>query len=105
MVTATVRVKNAKGQLIFSKTWETKDPELAANKFTKMYPECWVNVNTDDNKTYIANQPLNMKKDQALVDSGKLSIGKFMTKWYGKQAPKKVVQQELIDEFGEEELV
>ena len=104
MVKATVVVKDKKNKVVFSKTWETKDIYKAAEKFSTIYPDCWVNVTVDE-YNFAAMQPLNMVKDQSLVDSGKLSIGKFMTKWYGKQAPKKVVQQELIDEFGEEELV
>lgn len=104
MVKATVVVKDKKNKVVFTKTWETKDISKAADKFSAIYPDCWVNVMVDE-YNFVAMQPLNMKRDQALVDSGKLSIGKFMTKWYGKQAPKKVVQQELIEEFGEDELV
>ena len=104
MVKATVVVKDKNNKVVFTKTWETKDISKAADKFSIIYPDCWVNVKADE-YNFVAMQPLNMNRDQVLVDSGKLSIGKFMTKWYGKQEPKKVVQQELIDEFGEEELV
>jgi hypothetical protein len=104
MVKATVVVRDKKNKTVFTKTWETKDIAVAADKFSKLYPDCWVNVKVDD-YNFVAMQPANMRRDQALVDSGKLSIGKFMTKWYGKQPSKKVVEQELIDEYGEEELV
>lgn len=104
MTKATVIVKDKKNKVVFTKTWETKDIYKAAEKFSTIYPDCWVNVKIDE-YNFVAMQPVNMAKDQSLVDSGKLSITKFMSKWYGKQAPKKVVEQELIDEFGEDELV
>ncbi len=104
MVKATVVVKDKKSKVVFSKTWETADISKAAKKFSDMYPDCWVNV-TVDKYNFVAMQPLNMVKDELRVDSGAMSISKFMTKWYGKQAPKKVVEQELIEEFGEDEIV
>jgi hypothetical protein len=104
MIKATVVVRDKKNKTVFTKTWETKDMYVAAGKFAKMYPDCWVNV-TADAYNFVAMQPANMAADQALVDSGKMSINKFMTKWYGKQPSKKLVEQELIDEYGEEDLV
>jgi hypothetical protein len=104
MVKATIIIKDSKDKTVFSKTWETKNIESAADKFSLMYPDCWVNV-TIDSKNFVANQPINMAKDQLLVDSGKLSIGKFMRKWYGKQPTKSQVKSELIEEFGEDKLV
>lgn len=104
MVKATVKVKDKKNKVIFTKTWETKDIYVAAEKFSKLYPDYWVNVAVDE-YNFVAMQPANMALDQKLVDSGKLSIGKFMTKWYGKQPSKKAMEKELIDEYGEEDLV
>jgi len=104
MVKATVVVKDKKSKVIFTKTWETKDIYKAAEKFSAMYPDCWVNVNVDE-YNFAAMMPLNMEKDERLVDEGLMSISKFTSKWYGKQVAKKAVEQELIEEFGEDDLV
>jgi hypothetical protein len=104
MIKATVVVRDKKNKIVFTKTWETKDINVAAEKFSKLYPDCWVNVAVDK-YNFVAMQPANMALDQQLVNSEKLSIEDFMTKWYGKQPSKKAVEQELIDEYGEEDLV
>lgn len=104
MVKATVTIRDKKSKVVFTKTWETKDIYKAAEKFSAMHPDCWVNVKVDE-YNFVAMMPLNMEKDERLVDEGLMSISKFTSKWYGKQAPKKVVEQELIEEFGEDELV
>ena len=105
MVKATVIIKDVKGKVVFTKNWETKNPESAAEKFSHMWPDCWVTVSVKVGKVTIAKQPLNMAKDQLLVDSGKMSISKFMKKWYGKAPSAKAIKKELIEEFGEEDLV
>lgn len=104
MVKATVVVKDKKSKVVFSKTWETADISKAAQKFSSMYPDCWVNV-TVDQYNFVALPPMNMQRDERLVEEGLLSFNKYVSKWYGKQVTKKAVEQELIDEFGEDELV
>lgn len=104
MVTATVVVKDIKSKVVFSKTWETTNISNAAKKFASMYPDCWVNV-TVDQYNFVALPPMNMQRDERLVEEGLLSFNKYISKWYGKQASKKDVEQELIEEFGEDELV
>jgi hypothetical protein len=103
MVKAHVIVKDKKGKQVFTKKWETPNPNLAATKFSAMYPDCFVRVYYGKNE--ICLQPLNMTKDQKLVDSGLLSIGKFMTKWFGKSPGPRAMKKELIQEFGEDDII
>jgi hypothetical protein len=104
MPKATVKITDKKNKVIFEKTWETADVSKAAHKFSSMYPDCWVNVTADENN-FSALSPMNMHRDERLVEEGLLSFNKYVTRWYGKQVAKKTVEQELIKEFGEEDMV
>jgi len=44
------------------------------------HPDCFINFYWDDN--FIFGQPLNMEKDEVLVDNGQMSMDEFTAKWY-----------------------
>jgi hypothetical protein len=47
-----------------------------------LHPDSFVNFYWNDNKNFIFGQPLNMQKDEILVDEGKMLMCDFIAKWY-----------------------
>lgn len=106
MVNIEVVIKDAKSNVILQKRIESKDPQKAAEKFSKKYPDCFVLIYLHDKNNVISISPENMKKDQELLDSGEISVNEFMKRWFpGKRPSKRDVVKDLVEEFGEEELI
>jgi len=108
MVKCHVIIKDRKNKVLLEKEFDSKNPHIAAQKFSKMYPEGWVNLKQIEGRgdLYIALSPENMQKDQERVDNGDMTISAFVSKWYpGKKATKRDVKSQITKEYDTEDVV
>jgi len=101
---AEIKVTDRVGNIVFTKVWHTEDLRSAADKFSKKYPNHWVTIKSEGRRT-ISLEPYNMQLDQAKLDSGTMTVGAFVTKWFGKAPTKRMVKKELEEEFGEDQVI
>lgn len=108
MVKCHIVIKDRKNKVLLEKVFDSKNPHVAAEKFSKMYPDGWINMKQveGEGKFYVALTPENMKKDQIRLDNGEITINSFISKWYpGKKATKKDVKSQITSDYDTEDVV
>ena len=71
---------------------QTKDVEQFIDSLHKaqeeINPDCFVNFswNTERGTSFICGQPLNMRRDEDLVENGAMTWNEYQEKWYDRLA-------------------
>jgi hypothetical protein len=106
-MTATVKITDAKGNIVMTKQFEPASIERAADKFRILYPDGFVTVSNE--KDFVSLQPLNMIRDEEKVNNDEMSFTSFTSKWYPakkktKEPKAKDIEKELAAEFAMDDI-
>lgn len=84
-------IKDRFSESVLEKIYTCPDVSIAANKFSAKYPDCWVSlVEVEDNAIHATISggdfaycpPLNMAKDEILVENDEMDLKDYQLKWY-----------------------
>ena len=84
-------IKDRFSESVLEKIYTCPDVSVAADKFSAKYPDCWVSlVEVEDNAIHATVcggdfaycPPLNMTKDEILVEFDEMDLKDFQMKWY-----------------------
>ena len=84
-------IKDRFSESVLEKIYTCPDVSVAADKFSAKYPDCWVSlVEVEDNAIHATVcggdfaycPPLNMTKDEILVEFDEMDLKDYQLKWY-----------------------
>jgi hypothetical protein len=86
-------IKDRFSESVLEKIYTCPDVSVAADKFSAKYPDCWISlVEVEDNAIHATVcggdfaycPPLNMTKDEILVENDEMDLKDYQMKWYPK---------------------
>lgn len=99
-------IKDRFSESVLEKIYTCPDVSVAADKFSAKYPDCWVSlVEVEDNAIHATVcggdfaycPPLNMTKDEILVEFDEMDLKAYQLKWYPGTDKLAAIYQEDIE--------